>query len=205
MTKLLGSLTFAAISATLAQNGPVHITKDCGSYTGLAGGYCTIVSSNVPAIPMGSTVFYDQAAGIPAPLPPPASGMLDSNVVLYVGFNDWAVGRCTLNIDGSTGLCTFSDGVGPLAGFSARVNVSFVGGTDGAVYAWDGTYSFNPSVSPGVPAIVLPTLALHAGNEIQLPVSLSSTATQTVIVTVASSNPAVLSLSTANPATQPTY
>ena len=69
--------------------------------------------------------------------------MLDSNIVLYVGYGNWAVGRCTLNTDGNTGLCTLSDGVGPLAGISARVNVSSLGPNygDGAVYSWEGTYS----------------------------------------------------------------
>ena len=66
--------------------------------------------------------------------------MLDSNVVLFVGTGDWAVGRCTLNVDGSTGLCTFSDGVGPLAGFTARLDVSPT--PQAGDYHWRGPYSF---------------------------------------------------------------
>jgi hypothetical protein len=38
-----------------------------------------------------------------------------------------------------TGLCTFSNGVGQLAGFTARVNVSTA---DGINWVWEGTYSF---------------------------------------------------------------
>jgi hypothetical protein len=159
MTKVLASMAFAALAALVvsmstgvapaaasnAQNGQIHVTKDCSTYTGAAGSYCTIQSSNLAEIPVGSKVFYDQPYGIPAPNGPSAPGMLDSNIVLYAGFGNWAVGRCTLNVDGSTGICTFSDGVGPLAGFSARVNVTYTPTpTDPALFAWDGTYSFNP-------------------------------------------------------------
>lgn len=64
---------------------------------------------------------------------------LDSNAVLVAGTGDWAVGRCTLDITGNRGLCTFSDGTGQFTGFHARVDVS---STDGLNYSWDGTYSF---------------------------------------------------------------
>ena len=149
MTKLLGSLALAGVivltlsrgaapvSAQTGRNGQLHVTKDCLKYTGLAGGYCTIASSDLAEILPGSTVNYDQALGIPA-------GLLDSNVVLDAGNGNRAVGRCTLDLKTGLGLCTFSDGTGQLAGFSARVNVSFLGGPDGHLWAWDGTYSFSP-------------------------------------------------------------
>jgi hypothetical protein len=159
MTKHLGSLALgamsvaltltlalgghvASVSASSARSGDLHIEKNCSAYTGAPGGYCTITVSNLPEIPANTTrVFYDQAYGLPAPDGSSAPGMLDSNVVLYAGFGDWAVGRCTLNVDGSTGLCTFSDGVGQLAGFHARVAVSSAGGAN---YFWNGTYHFDP-------------------------------------------------------------
>ena len=99
-----------------------------------AGSFCTITSSNLSRILVGSTIVYDQAAGIPA-------GMLDSNVVLDAGNGDRAVGRCTLDFSTGLGLCTFSDGTGRFSGFQARVEVSSLGGYD---WAWDGTYSFTP-------------------------------------------------------------
>jgi len=130
------SLSTGAASASVpsARNGDLHVTKECSQWTGADGSFCTITSSNLAAITVGSRVFYDQAGSTP-------TGGMDSNIVLYVGIGDWAVGRCT--IDGSTGngLCTFSDGIGKFAGFSARVNVTYLGGVN---YAWDGTYSFNP-------------------------------------------------------------
>jgi hypothetical protein len=121
----------------------LHVTKECSQFAGAAGDFCTITSSNLAAIKKGSKVFYDQAAGIPncskSSSPCPVSGMLDSNVVLYVGTGDWAVGRCTLDLGTGSGLCTFSDGIGQLTGFQARVDVSYTGGVN---YRWDGEYSF---------------------------------------------------------------
>jgi hypothetical protein len=122
-----------AAASSAAEGGALHITKSCASFTGAAGGFCTITTSNVPAIKPGAKVYYDQGFGIPA-------GMLDANVVLSVAQGDWATGRCTL--DGSTGqgICQFTDGVGQLAGFRARIKVSPF--PDGVDYHWDGTYSF---------------------------------------------------------------
>jgi hypothetical protein len=124
----------------------LQVTKECSQDTGAAGDFCTITSSNLAAIKKGSKVFYDQAAGIPncskSSPPCPASGLLDSNVVLYVGTGDWAVGRCTLDLGTGSGLCMFSDGTGQLTGFQARVDVSYTGGFN---YRWDGEYSFEQS------------------------------------------------------------
>jgi hypothetical protein len=116
------------------RNRRLHATKECSQYTGAAGSFCTITSSNLPEVKVGSKVVYDQAAGIP-------TGMLDSNVVLDAGDGDRAVGRCTLDFATAVGLCTFSDGTGRFTGFHARVDVSYLGGPD---FAWDGTYTFGP-------------------------------------------------------------
>lgn len=121
----------ASVAAAPERSGQLHVLKDCEGHNP----YCTLVSSNVPVL-QNATVFYDQAPGFPNP---PTGPMLDSNVVLYVGENDWAVGRCTLGPN-SIGLCTFSDGIGKLNGFQARLRVAPAGGND---YTWDGPYSFN--------------------------------------------------------------
>ena len=57
---------------------PFHLTKTCppSQYQGQIGGYCTVTSSNVAAITVGTKIFYAQAAG-------PTS--LDSDVILYAG------------------------------------------------------------------------------------------------------------------------
>jgi len=132
------------VSASNARNGQLHVAKDCPDYHGNAGESCTIKSSNLGEIKVGSTVFYDQHAGIPA-------GLLDSNVVLDAGYANRAVGRCTLDLTTGLGLCTFSDGTGQFAGFQARVEVSpptCLPGNNCApldpYWHWDGTYSFGP-------------------------------------------------------------
>jgi hypothetical protein len=124
----------ASVSADSERHGALHATMDCSSYTHLAGGFCMIAYSSLDEIKVGSKQFMDQAAGIPA-------GWLDSNVLLSVGTGDWATGRCTVDFSTGLGLCTFSDGTGPLAGFHARVNLSTTDG--GKTFYWDGTYSFS--------------------------------------------------------------
>ena len=123
-----------SLSANSEREGKLHVTKECSEFTGLPGTFCTITSSNLSAIKVGSRVYYDQAPGIPA-------GMLDSNVILLVGTGDWATGRCTLDGNTGLGICQFTDGTGELTGFHARVNVSPTGGPN---FAWDGKYGFSP-------------------------------------------------------------
>jgi hypothetical protein len=134
------TLSLGATSASASERTRhLHVRKDCTAYTGLAGSSCTITRSNIPAIPAGSKVFYDQAANNP-------EGLLDSNIVLDAGNGNRAVGRCTLDLVSGLALCLFFDGTGELAGFHARIN-----GTPGIppdlLYHWDGTYSFNDNVS----------------------------------------------------------
>jgi len=128
-------LSTGPVSAQGARSGFLHVTKNCSAFAGGPGSYCTITSSNLPLITHGSKVFYDYPNNLGTP-----TGLMDTNVVLYVGAGDWAVGRCTVDNTTNIGLCTFSDGAGPLTGFQARVNVS---SADGINYTWVGTYSFN--------------------------------------------------------------
>jgi hypothetical protein len=129
LTLLLGP---ASVSAAAGRS--LHVRKDCSQFTGLAGSFCTVTASNVAAIPVGSKVFYDQSAGIPA-------GLLDSNIVLDAGNGNRAVGRCTLDLATGLALCLFFDGTGDLAGFHARINGS-PGVAPDSSYHWDGRYGF---------------------------------------------------------------
>ena len=128
-----GAASVSASSAKERNQRHLHVTKECSEWTGAAGGFCTITSSNLAAIEVGSKVFYDQAAGIP-------TGLLDSDVVLDAGTGTRAVGHCTLDLGTGLGLCTFSDGTGQFTGFHARVDVTPP--TDGVNWHWDGTYSY---------------------------------------------------------------
>ncbi|HEU4749330.1 MAG TPA: hypothetical protein VFS56_12575 [Gemmatimonadaceae bacterium] len=108
------------------------MTKECSEYTGLAGSFCTITSSNLKQIEVGSRVVYAEAAGATS---------LDSDVVLDPPGpgNNAAFGHCSLEFATGVGLCTFSGGTGTFTHFRARVVVSYLGGPN---WAWDGTYSF---------------------------------------------------------------
>jgi hypothetical protein len=119
-------------------SGVLRVTKECSQYTGQAGGYCTITSSNVPAIKVGAKVVYvqDQTANA-------AAGIFATDMFLDAGAGNMAVGHCTLDA-ANFGLCTFSDGTGQFAGFHARVDVSYLGGPN---WAWDGT-SYYPRIQP---------------------------------------------------------
>lgn len=111
---------------------PFHLTKTCppSQYQGQIGGYCTVTSSNVPAIPVGTMIFYAQAAG-------PTS--LDSDVILYAGRGKTATGHCELEFATGLGRCRLFGGTRTLEDIRARVDVSYLGGYD---WAWDGTYTF---------------------------------------------------------------
>lgn len=120
------------------RSGDLHVTKECSAYTGLAGSFCTITSSNVKAIEVGSRVVYLQAKGATS---------LDSDVVLDTPGpgNNKAFGHCTLDFATGVGwLCTFSGGTGKFTWFSATAHVSAPTAVDPGNWHWEGTYSFIP-------------------------------------------------------------
>jgi hypothetical protein len=124
-------------SASFPRSGVLHVTKECSNYHGQAGEICTITSSTLDAIEVGSRVVYARAADF-------VTFTLDSDVVLDPPGpgNNVAFGHCHLNLVTGIGLCTFSGGTGKFTHFAASVNVSPP--TDGANWHWDGTYSFDP-------------------------------------------------------------
>jgi len=130
------ALNASNVLAASANTGVLKVTKECSQYFGAPGQFCTITSSNLAELPAGARVYYTQPANVPV-------GLVDSNVVLDAGNGSRAVGRCTLDLSTGLGLCTFSDGTGDLAGFHARVDVSWLGGYD---WLWSGTYGFTPGV-----------------------------------------------------------
>ena len=46
--------------AASPRSGDLHVTKECSGYTGGAGSFCTITSSNLRAIEVGSRILYLQ-------------------------------------------------------------------------------------------------------------------------------------------------
>lgn len=107
-----------------------HVTKECSQYTGLADSCCTITSSNVEAIAVGSRLVYLQPAG-------PAS--LDSDIVVVVGPGNYALAHVTLDFATATGEVRIWGGTGQFTSFHAKVAVSALGGPN---WAWDGKYRF---------------------------------------------------------------
>ena len=112
----------------------LHVTKECSEYTGAAGAFCTITSSNLEQIEVGSRVVYAKAAGATS---------LDTDIILDPPGpgNNKAFGHCRLDFVSLVGRCTFSGGTGKFKWFVAGVDVSHLAGPN---WAWHGTYSFSP-------------------------------------------------------------
>jgi hypothetical protein len=134
---LAGAFAVASQGGTASSSprqGALHLTKTCAPLDadGKAGAFCTIEGSNLRQIAAGAKVFYLEPAG---------ASSLDSDVVLYAGPGNIALGHVTLSFTTPTptGEITFAGGTGSLGGFHARAAVSF----DGTVWHWDGTYRFS--------------------------------------------------------------
>jgi len=118
----------------------IHLVKDCSAFTGQIPSHCTISGSDYAPIPIGAKVNY---LG-PLLINP---HFLSSNVRLDDGRGSTATGYCMF--DGrpadQRGLCSFWDGSGALAGFTAIFVV-----TIDATGKWhlDGE-SYGTSPSPG--------------------------------------------------------
>jgi hypothetical protein len=121
-----------AVSASSPRARALHLTKECSVYTGAAGDYCTIVSSNVDQIKVGSRVYYLAALD---------GDSFDGDVMLYAGHGNAAFGHCQVNVLTVTGRCKFTGGAGQFRGFHAKVVVS-ADPTNDLGARWDGTYSF---------------------------------------------------------------
>jgi hypothetical protein len=124
----------APAGASFARSGRFHAEKECSKYTGKAGDICTMTVSTLKEIEPGSTVTYASAA---------VGALVDSDVVLDLPGpgNNAAFGHCKVNLATIVGGCVFSGGTGKFQWFHAEVDLSLVGG---AVFAWDGSYSFSP-------------------------------------------------------------
>ncbi len=130
-------LALAALAPAVAaspRSGDLHVSKNCDVYSGAAGDFCTITSSNVNAIKAGSRVYYLQAADF-------NTLTLNSDIVLDEVGSSRAFGHVTLDLVTGTGTVTISSGTGVLTGLQASVAVSPTGSNN---FDWDGTYSFSP-------------------------------------------------------------
>lgn len=130
----IGASTVAAASTP----NPLHVTKDCGTFTGVKPSYCTITVSNLSTIPPGSKIWYTGPVLT-------NSYFLSSNVTLNAGKGDTATGYCIFQARTSVGLCTFWEGTGKLLGFTSVVDVTI----DAAgLWHFDGMYYFADPPKP---------------------------------------------------------
>jgi hypothetical protein len=139
---LVSAIAAAGIVATAGwaihaeRSGALHVTKNCSHYTGAAGSFCTITSSNLNAIKVGSRVVYTSAAGDPTP------GLLESDLVIDGPGNNGAFGHVVLNLSTLSGVVTLSGGTGKFTHFHAGpITVACPAFPD---CSWDGPYSFSP-------------------------------------------------------------
>lgn len=115
------------------RSGEFHATKECSGFNKQPGSFCTITSSTLKTIKVGSKVVYLQPMSLFA--------SSRSDVVLHLPHgNSVAYGHCALNFANGLGVCTFSGGTGKFKGFHANVAVTHIGGLN---WAWNGTYSFS--------------------------------------------------------------
>jgi len=123
-----------SLSESFPRSGDLHITKECSQYTRLAGGFCTITSSNIREIEVGTRVVYTLASG---------PTVLNTDVVLEPPGpgNNTAFGHVVLDLAARQGVVTVSGGTGKFTWFHASVAVTHLTGPN---WAWDGTYSFDP-------------------------------------------------------------
>jgi hypothetical protein len=125
---VLAGIALVQSSLAATRSHALHLTKECSAYAGLADQHCTITSSNVRAIPVGSRVVYLEGA---------VGTSLRSDFVVVVGRGDYALGRVRLDLATGTGRITIAGGAGRFRSFHARAAVTPLGGVD---FAWDGTY-----------------------------------------------------------------
>ncbi len=112
-------------------SGTLHVKKECSHYTGKAGSFCTVTSSNLKLIAVGSKIVYAT--------PDPGS---DSDLTLF-SKGAKAFGHVILDLNTGIGTVTFSGGTGPLRKFTANLVVKPIGDPAKTIdYRWDGKYSY---------------------------------------------------------------
>lgn len=119
---------------SVARSGSFHATKECSEFHRLAGEFCTITSSNLREIPVGTRVYYLSDGGATA---------LDSDVILDPPGpgNNTAFGHVVLTYATRSGTVTLDGGTGQFSGIHATVAVTHLGGVN---WDWQGTYSYSP-------------------------------------------------------------
>jgi hypothetical protein len=160
LVSLLGGTLLALVGlapgvAAAAPTFPIHLVKDCSTFTGDTPSFCVVSSSEFPAIPVGTKVWYVGPILVD-------TLFLSSNVRLDTGHGSTAIGYC-INAarppgdPRSTGMCSFWEGTGDLAGFHAVVDVSIDAAQE---FHWDGVYYYPVEAPVSAPIGQLPRFRL---------------------------------------------
>ncbi|MGH2484062.1 MAG: hypothetical protein ACRDE9_06375 [Candidatus Limnocylindria bacterium] len=122
-----------AASPAADEPKPFRLDKTCLPDVG-----CTIVASDLDAIPVGTVITYT----------PIGDGSIRQQNATFVVENGSASGFCDFNHDGKplAAQCTFLSGTGELTGFHLVADVTITGDPNSqdppAVWHWEGTYWF---------------------------------------------------------------
>ena len=131
VTTILVAAIFPAPVAA-ANPLPIHIAKDCSTFTAVIPSYCVVTASDLAAIPIGATVNY---------LGPLLDNpyFLSSNARIDDAHGNTATGYCIFDgrANENRGYCTFWAGTGTLTGFTAILKVTVA--ADG-IWHLDGEY-----------------------------------------------------------------
>ena len=142
---MLVAVAFALVLAVPAlaaapRSGILHVTKECSQYTGEVGSFCTVTSSNLKAIPVGTRDVGLGAVG--------TDGSVDFGIVFETRGANAAFGHATICGTCEVGTVTFDGGTGEFKKFHANLVLYCpIGGIahDGRVddCSLDGPYSFH--------------------------------------------------------------
>jgi len=127
----------AGNTGSLPRSGALRVTKECSQYAFAARSFCTITSSSIPQIKVGSRVVYASAADL-------AAGVLVSDLVIDGPGNNDAFGQVVLDLSTLSGVVTLSGGTGAFTHFHAGpMAVACPAFPD---CSWEGPYRFSPPV-----------------------------------------------------------
>ena len=131
---LSASADRSSSNESVARSGDFTATKECSTYGGAAGQFCTITSSNLKEIPVGTRVTYLSALG--------ANGRLDSRIVLDPPGpgNNQAFGHVVLSYVPPIGQVWLDGGTGKFQHIQANVAVTHLTGRN---WLWHGSYSYS--------------------------------------------------------------
>jgi hypothetical protein len=129
-------------AGSFAQGGTFRVVKNCSSYQGQAGQFCTITSSTLNRLRPGSTITYTSGVG--------ENGILITDIVVDGADdgNNVALGHCTVDLrfgtaGYGTGLCELTAGTGKFKGIHARADVSPLLPFEDLNFEWVGSYSLS--------------------------------------------------------------